>query len=121
VGTPGLLTVVAGPDRGRGFFLKDGVPLLPGRGPAAGGRLHDPGVSRSHCQVEAGAGRVTLIDTGSLAGTPVNGERVTRSGLLPGDVLTLGGTRLAFRWADPDERPTEPAPDATGLAAARAG
>jgi pSer/pThr/pTyr-binding forkhead associated (FHA) protein len=104
----GLLTVVAGPDRGRTFLVKEGVPLLLGRGPACTVTLSDPQVSRSHCQVEALDGRVTFIDTGSVGGTYVNGERVPRGQLKPGDILTLGVTQLAFRWSDLDQQRTEP-------------
>jgi pSer/pThr/pTyr-binding forkhead associated (FHA) protein len=104
----GLLTVVAGPDKGRTFLLKEGVPLLLGRGPTSSATLSDPQVSRSHCQLESVGGSVSLIDTGSIAGTYVNGDRITRGQLKPGDLLTLGGTQLAFRWSDLDQQRTEP-------------
>lgn len=106
----GLLTVVAGPDQGRTFLLKDGISLLLGRGAAAQAALRDRGVSRAHCQVEAAGVRVSLLDVGSLAATYANGERVTRALLKPGDILTLNSTRIAFRWSDIDQRPTEPYP-----------
>jgi hypothetical protein len=57
--------------------------------------LPDLEVSRGHAVIERDAqGQVTITDLGSANGTYVNGERVTRHVLRPGDRLTLGQTHL---------------------------
>jgi pSer/pThr/pTyr-binding forkhead associated (FHA) protein len=57
--------------------------------------LPDLEVSRGHAIIERDAnGDVTITDQGSANGTYVNGSRVTRHVLRPGDRLTLGQTHL---------------------------
>jgi hypothetical protein len=57
--------------------------------------LPDLEVSRSHAVIEPDAlGEVTITDNGSANGTWINGERVTRHVLRPGDRLVLGQTNL---------------------------
>jgi hypothetical protein len=57
--------------------------------------LPDPEVSRSHAVFERDAlGQITIADLSSANGIWVNGERVTRHVLRPGDHLVLGQTHL---------------------------
>jgi hypothetical protein len=56
--------------------------------------LADPLVSRRHAQLRFRDGRWIVRDLTSTNGTIVNGTRVGRSQLRPGDRLDLGGTRL---------------------------
>ncbi len=52
-------------------------------------------VSRVHCRLVADADdQLSVEDLGSTNGTAINGERVDRSVLRTGDVLTVG--RVAF-------------------------
>lgn len=61
-------------------------------------RLEDEKVSRIHAVVEVSAGgEVNIIDMGSSEGTFVNGERVNKAPLKPGDEIRLGETRLVFQ------------------------
>jgi hypothetical protein len=61
-------------------------------------RLDDEKVSRIHAVVEMSAsGEVNIIDMGSAEGTFVNGERVNKASLKPGDEIRLGETRLVFQ------------------------
>ncbi len=61
-------------------------------------RLDDEKVSRIHAVVEVGAGgEVSIIDMGSSEGTFVNGEKVNKAMLKPGDEIRLGDTRLVFQ------------------------
>ncbi len=61
-------------------------------------RLEDEKVSRIHAVVEVGAsGEVSIIDMGSSEGTFVNGEKVNKAMLNPGDEIRLGDTRLVFQ------------------------
>jgi pSer/pThr/pTyr-binding forkhead associated (FHA) protein len=56
--------------------------------------LADPGVSRRHAHLRFRDGRWILQDLESTNGTTVNGVRVGRCELRPGDVIGVGDTRL---------------------------
>jgi len=71
-----------------------GGPIVIGRLPGCGVVLDDTNVSRRHAQVALDDGDVVVTDLGSTNGTFVNGRRVTRSSIHPGDELTVGTTRL---------------------------
>ena len=51
-------------------------------------------VSRLHCQVSAGATALEVVDLDSTNGTFVNGARVDRATLKPGDRLGVGRVEL---------------------------
>lgn len=89
------LVVLAGPDEGRVFAL-GADPLLLGRSRATESKLIDPHVSRVHCQVALEGERYVISDFDSAGGTFVNGKRVTKQALQPGDLVRIGGTRLQF-------------------------
>src|SRR3954453_10431128 len=81
-------------------------PLAPGdRGPVLIGRsrrcdfvIADASVSRRHALLLKGDEGWTVYDLGSTNGTRINGWRVGRAALRPGDELELGASR--FRFAD---------------------
>jgi predicted component of type VI protein secretion system len=58
--------------------------------------VDDPSASRRHAEVRGENGDYWLIDLGSTNGTEVNGKRVDRAKLEPGDVITVGQTRVTF-------------------------
>lgn len=61
-------------------------------------RLDDEKVSRIHAVVEVSAGgEMNIIDMGSAEGTFVNGEKVNKATLGPGDEIVLGDTRIVFQ------------------------
>ena len=64
-------------------------------------RLPMPDVSRRHCRFVFAASGWEVVDLGSLNGVFVNGARVLRSPLRPGDQLRLGG--LEFEVESPSE------------------
>lgn len=68
--------------------------LLVGRHPGCEVVLDDPTVSRRHAELLFRDGSWVLHDVGSTNGTTVNGVRVTRCQLRPGDHLSLGGHQL---------------------------
>lgn len=74
--------------------VTDRLPAMIGRGAAAGIRLGDPEISRSHCQIEELNGLLLIRDLGSTNGTFVNGLRVTETILNSGDLVSLGQTRF---------------------------
>src|SRR5512137_3120720 len=56
--------------------------------------LEDDRVSRIHAVIEVAPDTVSIIDMGSAEGTFVNGQRVSRGALHPGDEISLGGLRI---------------------------
>jgi pSer/pThr/pTyr-binding forkhead associated (FHA) protein len=80
-------------------FTRDIVKI--GRLPPAHLCLDDEGIARLHAVVEVGAdGRLSIVDMGSPAGTLVNGRKVSKSPLQPGDQIALGGLRIVVEGAD---------------------
>jgi serine/threonine protein kinase len=96
------LVVVTGPDKGKKHTLQEGADLLLGRGERAFYRLSDPRVSRAHCQVLLQGDQVTVLDTGSTAGVRVNGTKIEKKVLEPGDVIAIGDTELRLLVGDFD-------------------
>jgi hypothetical protein len=68
--------------------------LILGRDGGSDVVLDDVSVSRRHARIWSHNGRWALQDLRSRNGTTVNGRRVGRCQLRPGDLLTLGDTRL---------------------------
>jgi serine/threonine protein kinase len=97
VNVPKQLVVTGGPDKGRVFPIVGEDILLIGRSKTTPTRLNDPHVSRVHCQVQLKGGRLVLTDAGSVAGTLVNGVRVSEHELRAGDVITIGETQIRYQ------------------------
>ena len=57
-------------------------------------RLSGPLCSRHHCRIEVDAQGAWVIDLGSANGTQVDGKRIQRRALRPGDVIAIGGARI---------------------------
>lgn len=70
------------------------TPLVIGRLSECAIVVDDTNVSRRHAQVALEGGDLVVVDLGSTNGTFLNGRRVTRSTLKPGDEITVGTTRL---------------------------
>ena len=68
--------------------------LLVGRSRRCDVVITDESVSRMHARLRCRDGRWVLLDLESTNGTEVNGRRVGRCELRPGDVLSLGGAGL---------------------------
>jgi hypothetical protein len=68
--------------------------ILVGRSSSCDLVLHDSNVSRRHAQLFFREGRWIILDLDSTNGTYINGDRVQRSELLPGDLLALGTEQL---------------------------
>lgn len=94
-GQGGSLTVVAGPHAGQSFSLSPGA--LVGRDPSVAVALPaDSKASRSHARFVQESGGWALEDLNSTNGTFVNGQRVTRVALAPGDTIVIGSSTLRF-------------------------
>ena len=64
-------------------------------------RISDPNISRRHAEVRQEGTAFWIIDLDSTNGIEINGRRVKRAKLDPGDTVTLGSTDAVF------ERETE--------------
>src|SRR5262245_65690590 len=72
-----------------------------GKDPRSHLRVDDELASRMHAVIEvAGPGDITLIDLGNEPGTIVNGARVNKVKLQPGDRIQIGGTQVVLESAD---------------------
>ena len=89
------LIVLAGPDVGKEFPLVADESSL-GRAEANGIILTDPQVSRRHFDIHVNSDRVELTDRGSGNGTTINGVRITKATIQPGDRISIGDTLLLF-------------------------
>jgi DNA-binding NtrC family response regulator len=58
--------------------------------------LSDPAVSRLHSTLELRDRKLVVVDAGSRNQTLVNGQPIDRHTLAPGDVITVGATRLSY-------------------------
>jgi DNA-binding NtrC family response regulator len=76
------------------------VPVSFGRDPNCSVQLDDPRVSRRHAEVRRVADVHLICDTGSKNGVFVNGARVDRAILSPGDLVRLGYAVAVFEEAD---------------------
>lgn len=90
---PLRLRVESGPYGGRSFEVSSGVMSV-GRAIDNDLVFDDPSLSRKHGRLTNAAGRVEVEDLGSSNGTWVNGRRIDRSPLQPGDVLRFGELQL---------------------------
>jgi serine/threonine protein kinase len=95
--------VIAGPDKGKSFPIVTGRDMMLGRGIHAYYQLNDPDVSRNHCQILLEGEKAAVICNGGLGGTLVNGKKVERHLLKPGDVLQVGHSKLRLYAGQPPE------------------
>ncbi|MGE5590845.1 MAG: FHA domain-containing protein [Bacillota bacterium] len=90
------LVVREGNDRGKQVALGR-QNVVVGRSLKSALQLSDETVSRQHARLEYEAGSHVIVDLGSTNGTFVNGKRVDRRRLSPGDRIVLGRTRLVYQ------------------------
>src|ERR1700677_5257438 len=73
-----------------------------GKDPRSHLRVDDELASRMHAVIEvASPDDITLIDLGNEPGTMVNGARVNKCKINPGDQLQIGGTKIVLERAEP--------------------
>jgi hypothetical protein len=91
------MVAAEGPHAGEKFVISR-FPALIGRGAGCAICLEDDqGVSRRHAELYQRASKVHLRDLGSTHGTTVNGVEVNDEGLVSGDEIRLGYSRLVFK------------------------
>jgi pSer/pThr/pTyr-binding forkhead associated (FHA) protein len=76
------------------FRVSPGSTRTVGRAPIADLILDAALVSRIHCRLEANDETLEVIDLESTNGVYVNGKRVARAHLIPGDRLKVGRVEL---------------------------
>ena len=59
--------------------------------------LADPAVSRKHAGIRKVDGSYELADLGSTNGVYVNGHKVPKKSLEPGDIIRVGNTEAVFK------------------------
>jgi pSer/pThr/pTyr-binding forkhead associated (FHA) protein len=116
MGAPFTLRVYRGDEFVRAErFTRDIVKI--GRLPPAHLCLEDDRVARLHAVVEVGSdGRLSIVDMGSAAGTLVNGQRVSKAPLSPGDEIGLGGLRIVVETGGSEAAAESPARSARAAA-----
>jgi predicted component of type VI protein secretion system len=78
-------------------MLLETMPTLVGRG--SGSIRADGSISGGyHCLVSLVEGQLVVWDLGTAGGTFVNGTRVTKASLKPGDRLKLGGVEFQANY-----------------------
>jgi hypothetical protein len=70
-----------------------------GRAKASGLAIKDPNISRQHAMIERQGGLYWLVDMGSVNGTYVNGERISRKALAEGDVARICDHEIRFSFS----------------------
>jgi hypothetical protein len=80
--------------------------------------VSDVAASREHCKVFAQDGDWFVLDLNSRNGTQVNGERISRWHLAPGDTIVIGKTRIRFDAPELPPRAAPPRPAAPAAAPA---
>jgi len=76
------------------FRILPGNIKTVGRAPRADFIVDAPLVSRLHCRLTAGAAELEVVDLESTNGTYVNGARIERARLSPGDKVQVGRVEL---------------------------
>ena len=71
-----------------------------GRLPSAQLKIEDPKVSRIHAVIEFAGNEISLIDMGSSVGTVVNGAKIHKVKLNPGDQVMIGDIQLVIGVGD---------------------
>jgi len=87
--------------RGNRLTLAETDPfngILAGRSLATGLFLNGPSASRNHCRLKKNSNGWQVEDLDSSNGTWLNGEKIRRAELQPGDILQMGENR--FRIED---------------------
>ena len=85
------------------FELRRGSALTVGRALTSDVALLDPTVSRKHASLLADESGIELSDLGSSNGTFVNGARIEKARVAPGDVLTFGKLSFDVSVSDANE------------------
>jgi len=90
------LHAIEGRSKGAALTIEGPGSYTVGRGHESDLQIRDRGVSREHCLVEFDGEYFWLVDAGSVNGTFVNSERITRYMLYSGDRIRIGRSTMLF-------------------------
>lgn len=74
------------------------LPVMIGRNHAADICVEDAGMGEFQCIIEQDDGRPSVVDIAGGLGTSINGRRITRAALMPGDKLGVGRRNFTVRY-----------------------
>jgi pSer/pThr/pTyr-binding forkhead associated (FHA) protein len=92
-----VLVSVGPPERN---IIVDELPAMIGRDAAADISLDDSWVGHFQCIIDREGDKLRVLDLGSRNGTFINGVRIRRATLMPGDTLTVGRTDFIVQYAN---------------------
>lgn len=85
------------------MMVEDNQTIVLGRGTDTHCRIHDPSISRRHCQITNCAQGLLIADLGSSNGTFVNGQPISHwVALNNGDQIVLGQNQIEILGATPN-------------------
>jgi pSer/pThr/pTyr-binding forkhead associated (FHA) protein len=82
------------------------LPAMIGRDAAADVCLEDSWVSHFQCIIDQDGTTLQVLDLGSRNGTFVNGVRIKRADLMPGNTLTVGRGEFVVQYERDPGRPS---------------
>jgi pSer/pThr/pTyr-binding forkhead associated (FHA) protein len=74
------------------------LPVMIGRNNTADVRLDDADTGEFHCIIEQDDSRLSVADITGGVGTFVNGHRIKRAALMPGDRLGVGRSNFTVHY-----------------------
>ena len=85
------------------------LPAMLGQDECAEVHLEDSWVGRYQCILDQEGGMLIVLDLGSRTGTYIDGMRVRKAHLMPGDTLTVGRTSFLVEYQGEKEPLETPA------------
>lgn len=94
--------ITEGPDKGREYEFAQAAIL--GRLDSNDVPIRDGKASREHAKIYQQGQQYAIVDLNSSNGTFVNGQKITKRVLEPGDEVSIGMVRLRFEDPEAEER-----------------
>ncbi len=116
----GCLVITKGQGEGKRFPLENLSVFEGGRALGSHIYLKDDSVAHCHFRIFRKDGEYTIYDLGTSKGTVVNGRRVEKTLLAPGDRIRIGDVELGFELDAPQAHAVPPEAGAEEALAVRA-
>jgi pSer/pThr/pTyr-binding forkhead associated (FHA) protein len=113
------VTITEGPDKGKTYEFAQAAIL--GRLDSNDVPIRDGKASREHAKIYRQGQQFAIVDLNSSNGTFVNGQKITKRVLEPGDEVSIGMVHLRFEDPEAEERKAAAAPKRKTLEEAVAG